>query len=97
MPSPEDTNVTLAVLATKMDHMLSEMVMFRECQERADERAAARDVRINAVESGQALGRQWQGAHEKRHDRENVVLKAWSVVSATVAATIAGVVAWVKG
>ena len=97
MPEPQDTIVTLAVLSTKLDHVLEALATFGKRFDRVCEAGDRRGERIATLDSAQALTRQWQGEHEKRHDRENVVLKTWSVVSATIAATVGSVVAWVRG
>ena len=81
-PDTQEGRVTLAILGTKLDNI----------EEKID--------KLNGTVSANhdvCVGYQgWKPEHEKRHDRENVVLKAWSVVSASVTGAGAALLAWFK-
>jgi len=97
MADPGETNVSLAIVATDVKHVLKELVELNKRVDRICDQGDRRGERIATLETGQRLTTQWQVEHENRHTRETLVLKAWSVGTGTLAATIGSLVAWLKG
>ena len=97
MTDSGDTSVSLAIVSTDVKHVLKELVELNKRVDRICDQGDRRGERIATLETGQRLTTQWQVEHGNRHTRETLVLKAWSVGTGTLAATIGSLVAWLKG
>ena len=93
----ESPEVTLAVLGANQALILSGIAKLEAASLRGYERGQARDNDISALKTACALTVQWHDEHEKRHARDGVILKTWSVVSGAIAAAVGAAAAVLRG